>query len=145
MKRPSRTTPRPAADPPVADRRSGHSIGQLALEFQISARTIRFYEQKGLLTPERNGSQRIFDDGDRRRLVLILRTKNLGFSLQQIGHYLSLYDIVPGSQGARKSALSRLDSAIAELKAMRIDLDAALADLEVIREACNDQQPRRGR
>lgn len=145
MKRPSRTTSRPADSPPATDHESTHSIGELAHEFRISARTIRFYEQKGLLAPRRKGSQRIYGDGDRRRLVLILRTKSLGFSLQNISHYLALYDIDPGTQGVRKTTLSRLDAAIAELTAMRIDLDAALADLETIRDACLDHQPRRGR
>ena len=68
------------------------SIGELAAEFDTTLRTIRFYEDRGLLAPERAGTARIFHDRDRVRLQLILRGKRLGFTLTEIAHVLNLYD-----------------------------------------------------
>ena len=75
-----------------SDNRDLFAIADLAREFGISTRAIRFYESKGLLTPERVGSTRVFRRRDRARLILILRGKRLGFSLRDISDYLSLYD-----------------------------------------------------
>ena len=68
------------------------AIADLAEEFGISTRAIRFYESKGLIRPERVGGTRVFRRRDRARLILILRGKRLGFSLRDISDYLSLYD-----------------------------------------------------
>ncbi len=75
-----------------AENRDLFAIADLAKEFGISTRAIRFYESKGLLSPERVGATRIFRRRDRARLILILRGKRLGFSLRDISDYLSLYD-----------------------------------------------------
>ena len=75
-----------------SENRDLFAIADLAREFGISTRAIRFYETKGLLTPERVGSTRVFRRRDRARLILILRGKRLGFSLRDISDYLSLYD-----------------------------------------------------
>ena len=80
-----------------------YAIADLAREFGISTRAIRFYESKGLLHPERVGGSRIFRRRDRARLILILRGKRLGFSLRDIAEYLSLYDA--HSQTAQVSLL----------------------------------------
>ena len=80
-----------------------YAIADLAREFGISTRAIRFYESKGLLHPERVGGSRIFRRRDRARLILILRGKRLGFSLRDISDYLSLYDA--HSQTAQVSLL----------------------------------------
>ena len=75
-----------------SENRDLFAIADLAREFGISTRAIRFYESKGLLDPERVGSTRVFRRRDRARLILILRGKRLGFSLRDISDYLSLYD-----------------------------------------------------
>ena len=72
------------------------TIGELAAEFGTTLRTIRFYEDQGLLAPERAGTARVFHDRDRVRLQLILRGKRLGFTLAEIAHILGLYDETPG-------------------------------------------------
>jgi len=75
------------------------TISELATEFGTTLRTIRFYEDEGLLTPERVGTTRVFRDRDRVRLQLILRGKRLGFTLAEIAHILGLYDEPPGERG----------------------------------------------
>src|SRR5690606_3753083 len=77
---------------PEAENRELFAIADLAKEIGISTRTIRFYEAKGLLSPERVGATRVFRRRDRARLILILRGKRLGFSLRDISDYLCLYD-----------------------------------------------------
>ncbi|MEO0392959.1 MAG: MerR family DNA-binding transcriptional regulator [Pseudomonadota bacterium] len=69
------------------------SIGQLADEFEVTHRTIRFYEDEGLLSPARRGTTRIYSNGDRGRLALILRGKRLGFSISEIREFLDLYTV----------------------------------------------------
>jgi DNA-binding transcriptional MerR regulator len=70
-----------------------HTVTQLARDLGITARTIRFYEDKGLITPKRAGSTRIYTSRDRARMILILRGKRLGFSLREIKDYLDLYGV----------------------------------------------------
>ncbi len=74
-----------------------HSISELAAELGITTRTIRFYEEKGLLAPSRNGQQRIYSAADRVRLKLILRGKRLGFTLEESRDLIDMYDPVPSS------------------------------------------------
>ena len=85
---------------PEPQNRDLFAIGDLAKEFGISTRAIRFYEAKGLLTPERVGATRVFRRRDRARLILILRGKRLGFSLRDISDYLDLYDADRGQQAS---------------------------------------------
>ena len=73
-----------------------HTISELAKEFGVTTRTIRFYEDQGLLSPRRDGTNRVFSNRDRVRLKLALRGKRLGFSLASIEDYLELYDADPG-------------------------------------------------
>src|SRR5688500_20190168 len=75
------------------------SIGELAEEFDTTLRTIRFYEDRGLLAPERQGTTRVFHARDRVRLQLILRGKRLGFTLDEIAHVINMYDETPGERG----------------------------------------------
>ncbi len=70
-----------------------HTVTQLARDLGVTARTIRFYEDKGLITPQRAGSTRVYTARDRARMILILRGKRLGFSLREIRDYLDLYDV----------------------------------------------------
>ncbi len=77
----------------MTDRNKFYSVSELAREFGITPRTIRFYEDKNLLAPERVGGNRIYDYRDKARLALILRLKDVGFSLAVIENYLGLYDV----------------------------------------------------
>ena len=85
------------------------TIGELAGEFDTTLRTIRFYEDRGLLTPERQGTTRIFHDRDRVRLQLILRGKRLGFTLDEIAHVINMYDETPGRRGQLQFLIADID------------------------------------
>ena len=108
-------------------------IGELCREFGITLRTIRFYEDKGLLAPRRVGGVRVYTRRDRARLALILRSKAIGAPLSEIKHYLDLY----GTHGEGRAkqmrfVLERTDLAIGELETKRAHIDATLAELRVI-------------
>jgi DNA-binding transcriptional MerR regulator len=111
-------------------------IGELCAEFGITARAVRFYEDKGLLKPRRVGSTRVYTRRDRTRLALILRSKAIGASLADIKHFLELYGAHgEGRVQQARYVLARTDKAIAELEAKRAHIDATLAELRVINEA----------
>jgi len=112
------------------------TIGALAEEFGITTRAIRFYESRGLISPRRAGTSRIYSKRDRGRLILILRGKNLGFSLEDIADYLALYDVDPSQRAQTEMLLSKVESAISDLNAKRTDLDRSLRDLKEIRARC---------
>jgi DNA-binding transcriptional MerR regulator len=110
-----------------------YAIADLAREFGISTRAIRFYESKGLLHPERVGGSRIFRRRDRARLILILRGKRLGFSLRDISDYLSLYDA--HSQTAQVSLLVEMvDQRLSLLERQLTDLQTTISELREIRK-----------
>ena len=112
------------------------TISELAAEFAITLRTIRFYEDEGLLTPERLGTTRVFRDRDRVRLQLILRGRRLGFTLAEIAHILGLYDETPGERGQLEFLLADIGRRRAVLLEKRRDLDDALADLADLEARC---------
>ncbi len=112
------------------------TIGDLATEFEITTRAIRFYEARGLLRPMRRGTARSFTRRDRARLKLILRGKNLGFTLEDIAEYLSLYDTDPTQVTQTRLLLDRVEAHIADLNTKRGDLDRTLEDLREIRSQC---------
>ena len=117
----------------VSENRDLFAIADLAKEFGISTRAIRFYEAKGLLAPERVGATRIFRRRDRARLILILRGKRLGFSLRDISEYLSLYD--PQSHTAQVNLLIEMvDRRVALLQRQMADLHTTLSELTEIRK-----------
>jgi DNA-binding transcriptional MerR regulator len=119
----------------VADELYG--IGDLCAEFGVTARAVRFYEDKGLLTPRRVNNTRIYTRRDRTRLALILRSKAIGAPLSEIKTFLELYGA--HGEGREKQArwvLARTDKAIAQLEAKRAHIDASLAELRVINDAC---------
>ena len=110
-------------------------ITELGREFGISTRAIRFYEDKGLLSPRRINGARVYTRRDRARLALILRAKAIGSSLAEVKHYLDLY----GSRGEgrvqqMKYVLQRTDSAIAELEQRRAHIETTLAELRLIND-----------
>jgi DNA-binding transcriptional MerR regulator len=113
-----------------------YSISDLAREFSITPRTIRFYESRGLLSPERLGSVRQYSKRDRARLLLILRGRNLGFSVEDVGEYLALYDADPDQLQQTRLLLTKVNAAIAGLEGKRLDIDRAIDDLTAIRNRC---------
>lgn len=113
-----------------------YSIGALADEFGITTRTIRFYESRNLIAPSRRGTQRYYTRRDRARLLLILRAKNLGFSLEDIAAYLDLYDADPSQLAQTRMLLEKIEATIADLQKKRADLDRTLRDLKDIKTKC---------
>jgi DNA-binding transcriptional MerR regulator len=109
------------------------AIGDLAREFEISTRAIRFYEARGLLHPARRGTVRIFGPADRQRLSLILRAKNLGLTLEEIAEHLAIYDAETSDRSDLRPLKARTDRHIAALTAKRADLQATLKELRDIR------------
>ena len=120
-----------------------YAIGELASEFNITTRTIRFYESKGLISPARRGVARAYSRRDRARLKLILRGKNLGFSLEEIAEYLKLYDADPSQMAQTQMLLSRVEQTIEELQLKRADLDRTLKELKDIRAQCSEHLRRK--
>lgn len=119
------------------DTKDLYAIADLAREFGISTRAIRFYETKGLLSPERVGATRIFRRRDRARLILILRGKRLGFSLRDISDYLSLYDADRAQQVHLLA--EKVDERIAMLERQRTDLETTIAELREIKALADDR------
>ena len=109
------------------------TITELAREAGITARAIRFYESKGLLTPRRAGTTRIYTHRERGRLQLILRGKRLGFSLTDIGEYLDLYDADPTQHDQIVLLLDRVNNRIGELESQKADIDDTLKELSSVR------------
>jgi DNA-binding transcriptional MerR regulator len=121
----------------TADNKDLFSIADLASEFGISTRAIRFYESKGLLSPERLGATRIFRKRDRARLILILRGKRLGFTLRDISDYLSLYD-ADRTQQVNLLA-GKVDERIALLERQRDDLETTIRELREIKQLAEER------
>ena len=123
---------------PEPQNRDLFAIADLAREFGISTRAIRFYEAKGLLTPERVGATRVFRRRDRARLILILRGKRLGFSLRDISEYLSLYDA--HSQTAQVTLLTDMvDKRLGLLERQLTDLQTTISELREIRKLATER------
>ena len=118
-----------AAQPLQRDQRI-YSIAELAREFEITARTIRFYEDEGLIKPRRQGLTRLYSAGDRARLGWILRGKRLGFSLAEIKELLDLYQVDRTGLQQMRELLRRSRLHIEDLERRRADLDAQISDFK---------------
>ena len=129
--------------PPLAE--PAFTISALAEEFGITTRTIRFYESRGLIQPERIGTARRYSKRDRARLVLILRGRNLGFSVEDVGDYLALYDADPGQTAQTAMLLEKVVSAISSLMGKRADIDNGLVELSDIQRQCEEHLAKCGR
>ena len=114
------------------------AIADLAREFGISTRAIRFYETKGLLNPERVGSTRIFRRRDRARLILILRGKRLGFSLRDISDYLSLYEADRTQHAQVNLLVEKVDQRMLMLEQQLADLQTTLVELREIKKLAGE-------
>lgn len=104
-----------------------YTISQLAREFEVTPRALRFYEDKGLLTPRREGMNRVYSHRDRARLQLILRGKRVGLSLIEIKEILDLYKVDQRAQA--QTALKKYKARILALEAQREDVEAAIETL----------------
>ncbi len=127
-----------------SENRDLFAIADLAREFGISTRAIRFYETKGLLTPERVGSTRVFRRRDRARLILILRGKRLGFSLRDISDYLSLYDADRTQQAQVKLLVDMVDQRMDLLEQQLADLQTTIGELREIKKLANERLAQAG-
>ncbi|MEV0793232.1 MerR family DNA-binding transcriptional regulator [Kribbella sp. NPDC050459] len=113
------------------------SIAELAAEYDVTLRTIRFYEDRGLLTPERRGTTRVYHPRDRVRLALILRGKRLGFSLDEIAKIVDMYDAEPGEEGQLAYLLDQITHRRTELEQRRRDIEETLQDLAEVEARCH--------
>lgn len=112
------------------------SIAELAHEYDVTLRTIRFYEDRGLLTPERRGTARVYHPRDKVRLGLILRGKRLGFSLDEIAKIVDMYDAEPGEEGQLVYLLDQITHRRTELEQRRRDIEETLEDLAEVEARC---------
>jgi len=125
--------------PEPPENRELYAIADLAKEFGISTRAIRFYESKGLLSPERVGGTRVFRRRDRARLILILRGKSLGFSLRNIGEYLSLYDTDRAHAVQARHLIELVDERMAKLEQQMRDLETTISELAELRTLAEER------
>ncbi len=114
-----------------------HTISELAREFDVTTRTIRFYEDEGLLAPERRGQMRLYSPRERVRLKLILRGKRLGFSLAEIKEIFDLYDGAPGEAGQLRHFLGKIAERRQLLERQREDIEVTLAELASVEARCH--------
>ena len=112
-----------------------YTVPELSRELGLTERAIRFYESKGLLAPKRAGNTRIFSYKDRARLIIIIRAKKLGFSLNGIKSYLDLYDVDSNQRKQTKIGLNAVDERINFLEEQRDEIKILLADLNEIKHA----------
>src|SRR5215472_7079938 len=105
------------------------TIRDLTKEFAVSARTLRFYEEKGLLAPRRKGEQRLYSRRDRARLRYVLMGKRVGFSLEDVREMLDLYDLGDGRRTQLQVALAKFQERATQLEEQRAEIDRAIAEL----------------
>jgi len=122
-----------------SERQQLRAIQRVATELGVTTRTIRFYEDKGLLDPQRVGTMRVYSQREIGRLQLILRGKRLGFSLRQIKEFLDLYDADPLHVAQTRKLLTRVTERINALEDQRAALEQTLGELRDIARQCEDR------
>jgi DNA-binding transcriptional MerR regulator len=118
------------------------SIAGVAEEFGVTHRTVRHYEELGLISPERRGTARVYHRRDRTRLGLILRGRRLGFPLEEIRTIIDLYDVPRGRRSQLEYVLGQIDERRAALEQRRRDIDAALSELGEFERRCRSDLDR---
>lgn len=126
------------------------TIGEMCSEFGVTARALRFYEDEALISPARQGTQRLYSHRDRARLAWILRGRRVGLSLADIKELLDLYDVGDNRRTQRLKTVERCSEQLDKLKRQRVDIDATINELEdfiatVTRSIDADDQPQRKR
>lgn len=116
--------------------REYYTITELTREFGISTRTLRFYEDEGLIHPVRRGRTRLFRPSDRHLLKQILRGKRLGFSIAEIHEIIQMYKEPPGEAGQLKLLMKRVEEKRGDLRQKRRDIEDTLSEFDRIEEAC---------
>jgi len=114
-----------------------YSISDLAGEFGITTRTIRFYEEKGYLSPKRQGTRRIYSAPDRTQLRLILRGKRLGLSLDETSELISMYGSPSGNRKQLEKFILSIAEKRADLERKSRDLEVMLNDLKGVEDECH--------
>ena len=122
--------------------RAEFSISELAREFDITPRAIRFYEDQGLITPRREGQRRIYTARDRTRLKLTLRGKRLGLTLSEIRELIDMYEPGRDERPQLERFLSVLESHKASLLQQRADIEAQLTELDAFEKRVRKQLKR---
>lgn len=118
-----------ATDDSEDRRQRWFTIGDLAREFDVTLRTLRFYEDKGLLDPRREGLNRLYSRRDRARLKIVLLCKRVGFSLTEIKEMLDLYDLKDGQMTQLRTVLRKFSDQVAVLEEQKKDIEAGIVEL----------------
>jgi len=113
-----------------------YSITELTREFDISTRTLRFYEDEGLIRPERRGRTRVYRSADRHLIAQILRGRRIGFTIAEIREIVKVYKEPPGESGQLTMLMKRVDEKRSELRQKRKDIDETIEELDNIEETC---------
>ena len=113
---------------------SQYSIRELSQEFDVTTRTLRFYEEKGLLSPSRSGQNRAYSAADRARLILILRGKTLGLSLTQSADLIAMYDPASNNKKQLDTLIEKIQSRRHQLQTQKQELERMIIDLEAWEE-----------
>lgn len=127
----------PESAPSSNDTAHLYTISQLAKEYDVTTRTLRFYETVGLLAPVREGQKRFYSRRDRTRLKLVLRGKRLGMTLAEVKEVFDLYDSAQGETGQLKRYLAILKEKREQLLSQQQDIEEALAELEINERRCH--------
>lgn len=126
-------------EPPTERTRT---IREVADEFDVTHRTVRHYEELGLLSPERRGTTRVYRRRDRVRLALIMRGRRLGFPLEEIRTIIDMYDEQPGEVGQLRYLLGQIGERRADLERRRQDIEDSLKELDDLERRCEDDLTR---
>ena len=113
-----------------------YSITELTREFGISTRTLRFYEDEGLIHPERRGRTRLYRQADRHLIQQVLRGRRIGFTIAEIREIIQVYNEPPGEAGQLKLLMARVAEKRDDLRQKRRDIDETISELDNIEEAC---------
>lgn len=113
-----------------------YSITELTREFGVSTRTLRFYEDEGLIAPERRGRTRLYRAADRHLIAEILRGRRIGFTIAEIREIIQVYKLPPGEAAQLEMLMRKVDEKRADLRQKRRDIEETLTELDNVEEAC---------